>query len=219
MKTLKGKTALITGGTSKLGREIVIALAKEGVNVIIHYKNAEKSATNLCRMIRGFGVNAYKIKADFEKRNEREKFIEKALKIDGKFSILINNASIYKSPEKRNYDEFLKNLIINTWTPYFLCMEFRERIENGEIINILDIRIKRMNLLSPDFFYLMSKHLLKLITQRLSIEFAPNIRVNGIAPGRIIPSVKSEKLIKKLTSKIIVCLKNEAMNGKIIIVN
>lgn len=217
MKNLKGKTALITGGTSKLGREIAIALAKEGVNIIIHYNKAEKVAKNLCNYINALGVKGYELKADFEKENERKKLIEKALKIDRELSILINNASIYQSPERGTFDEFMRNLEVNTWTPYFLSVKFAEEIKTGEIINILDARIKRINLSSPDLFYILSKHLLALLTQKLANQFSPKIRVNGIAPGRIIPSPKGEK-VKKFTSKIISILKDESMNGKIITV-
>lgn len=216
MQNLKGKTALITGGTSKLGREIAIALAKEGVNIIIHYHSAEKIAEDLCNQLSSFGVKTCKIKADLEKENEREKLIEEGLKIDRKFSILINNAAIYNSPEKGTFEEFMKNLEVNTWAPYFLSLKFAEKIKRGEIIHILDARIKRINLSSPDLFYILSKHLLALLTRKLARELSPKIRVNGIAPGRIIPSPAGEKAIKKFTSKIIAILKNESINGKII---
>lgn len=216
MQNLSGRTALITGGTSKLGKEIAIALAKEGVDIIIHYHKAEKEAEKLCDYISALGMKAYKIMADFENENDRKELIEKALKIDKKFSILINNASIYKSPENGTFEEFIKNLEINTWTPYFLSLKFAEKIKKGEIINILDARIKKINFSSPDLFYILSKHLLALLTHKLTSQFSPNIRVNGIAPGRIIPSPGSGKMIKKFTSKIITILKNESINGKII---
>lgn len=216
LQELRGKTALITGGASKIGREIAEALAKEGVNIIVHYNKNKRGAQALCDYLEDLGVRAYKIKTDFEKKEEREELIEKAISITKEFTILINNASIYKSPEEGSFEEFMKNLEINAWTPYFLSMKFAEKVKRGEIINMLDARIDDFH--SRDFFYIISKQVLATITKRLSLELSPNIRVNGIAPGHIIPS-KGKKLIDKLTSKIILLLKSPSMNGKIIYVD
>ncbi|HVP35913.1 MAG TPA: SDR family NAD(P)-dependent oxidoreductase, partial [Terriglobales bacterium] len=62
-KTLKGKTALVTGASKRIGREICLALASEGVNVVIHYNNSRKEAQKLCSELTEYEVNSWLVKA------------------------------------------------------------------------------------------------------------------------------------------------------------
>lgn len=232
MREIKGKTALVTGSARRIGKEIALALGEEGVNVIIHYNRSEKEAKKVCEELKKLGVEAFLLKADFEKEREREEFIERAFRISGGFSVLINNASIYEPRKKEDFKDFVKNLEINSWSPYFFSLKFAELAEEGDIINILDTRSDTLN--SKFFSYSMSKHLLAIITQRLALELAPRIRVNGIAPGIILPSGKEipglKSLIEKvplrrkgsvedITSAVLFLLKNDYITGEIIYVD
>jgi len=92
-KSLKGKTALVTGSAKRLGRSIALALAAEGVNVVAHYNRSESEALELCRETCALGARCLTIAGDFQKREEYETLIERTVSLAGSLDILINNAS------------------------------------------------------------------------------------------------------------------------------
>src|SRR3989304_3404078 len=95
MKRLEGQVALITGGGKGLGREIALALAKEGVHLILNYYSSEEEAKKTVKEIEGVGVQALALKADVSKIHEISGLVEKSLKRFGKIDILINNSGVF----------------------------------------------------------------------------------------------------------------------------
>ena len=176
-KKLKGKTALITGASKRIGREISLALAQEGVSVAIHYR-AE---------LIDLGVNAWAIGADFEKAKEYNPLISRTLKLTGKLDILINNASLFlpDTLQQMNYEELIKHIQVNAWVPFVLSRQFAKVTLKGKIINLLDTRIKGYD--QQHVAYILSKRMLSTLTKFTALEFAPKITVNGIAPALILP--------------------------------
>jgi len=106
--TLKGKTAFITGGAKRIGREIALTLAQKGVHIVIQYNNSlEAHVKNVINDVSKYNVKAWKIKCDFSKVKETKKVFTKIKNQIGKVDILINSASSFKrsdirkvSPEK-----------------------------------------------------------------------------------------------------------------------
>ncbi len=184
--TLKGRTALITGGAVRIGKEIALALAREGVNLIIHYNKANREAQNTVNILKKHRIKAEKIKADFSKPKQVEKLFDKIKEKKIKIDILINNAAIFYPSTFRNIEseEFIKTYLINAYTPLALSKFFAKQTIKGDIINILDSRIKGIN--KKYLTYSLSKKTLHDITKLLAVELAPSIKVNAIAPGLIL---------------------------------
>lgn len=186
-ESLRGKTALITGSAKRIGKCVALALAEQGVNMVIHYNTSQREARRLQTEISGLGVEAWIVQADFSKEKEYKKLIEKAKSHTGRLDILINNASIFPKSSLFNLtlDELNESIKINTWTPFALSREFALQAEGGKIINLLDTRIT--GYVKEHVAYYLSKKLLGTLTKMCALQFAPQFTINGIAPGLILP--------------------------------
>ena len=196
---LLGKTALITGAAKRIGRETALTLADDGVNIIVHHRSSADEAHELVREIEGMGVKAWTVRADFEKPEEYELLIERALAVAGSLDILVNNASIFPSEtlEDLTFDSLTSNIQVNAWVPFVLGRAFRRLVGQGKIINMLDSRIKGYDW--KHVGYILSKHVLSVMTKMMALEFAPSITVNAVAPGLILPPPgKDESYIDRM---------------------
>lgn len=184
---LRGKTALITGAAKRIGRETALTLAAEGVNIIIHYNRSSEESEALCEEIRRTGVQAWMVQADFSQPQEYETLFDRALDAAGSIDMLINNASIFPldSLDTMTLQSLMTNMEINAWVPFTLSRAFARRVGQGKIVNMLDSRTKGYDW--KHVAYMMSKHVLDQLTRMMALEYAPNITVNGVAPGLILP--------------------------------
>lgn len=185
---MEGKTALITGSAKRIGRACALKLAKEGTHVLIHYNESHEEAEELAASIRIAGRKAWTVQQDLAEKGSAEKLMEQALKKSGSIDYLVNSASIF--PESKYADiqlsDFEENLQINALSPFFLSRAFADTSKSAEcIINFLDTRIVDYD--REHLAYHISKKVLFSLTRMLSEELAPEIRVNAIAPGLVIP--------------------------------
>ncbi|MGA2140857.1 MAG: SDR family oxidoreductase [Brevinematales bacterium] len=202
---LKGKNALVTGAARRIGKDISLTLATEGVNVILHHRNSSKDTEALASDLKGLGVNAWVIRADFEKPGEYEKVISGARFACGSnIDILINSASIFPEGTAGDLEwpELSRNMLVNAWVPFYLGRELAAQSEDGVIINLLDSRIKDSH--DPSHTaYIISKKLLESLTLIMARELAPKIRVNAVAPGLILPPPgKDASYLENLTGSV-----------------
>jgi NAD(P)-dependent dehydrogenase (short-subunit alcohol dehydrogenase family) len=196
MKTefeLKGKCALVTGGTKRLGKAICLALAEKGVNLLVHYNTSRAEADDFCKELRGLGVNALSLVADLSKKADYETLVERANRAAGPIDILVNNASIFPSGTllTMNEDNFIANLTVNAFAPLVISRAFAAQSENGVVINMLDARIVEYD--RAHAAYHASKRMLATLTRMTALEFAPRVRVNAVAPGLILPPEGEEE--------------------------
>ena len=187
-----GLSALITGAAKRIGRAIALALARAGANVLIHYHSSEREAEELAGEIRKRGVKALILAADLSVPAEVKTFWLNAGENAGPFDILINNASIF--PQDRLVDfspeDLVRNININALAPTLLSRAFAAGGRRGSIINLLDCRIVDYD--AGHVGYHLSKRMLFSLTRMMALEFAPNIRVNAVAPGLILPPEDSD---------------------------
>ncbi len=196
---LAGKTALITGGAVRIGRAISLALAEAGINVIIHHLHSSAEARETVSQAKKQGVKAWTIQADFSKLSQTEKLISRSLKKAGTIDFLINNASVFPPSHLPDVSaqDISRVLQINTICPLILSRDLTRYMPQGVIINLLDCRIAEYDL--NHAAYQLSKNMLYDLTRMMSIQFAPRFRVNGVAPGLILPSSGQKKAsLKKL---------------------
>jgi len=203
LKSLEGKNALITGAGKRIGRAIALKLASEGANIMVHYKTSAREADDLCRELVKYNVGCWQLQADFGKPEEYEKLADTAFDKAGGLDILVNSASIF--PESTidtiTWEDLLCNIRVNAWAPFYLGRSFARRANSGSIINLLDTRIRGYDL--KHVAYLMSKQMLESFTRFMAVEFAPRIRVNGVAPGLILPPPgKEDEYLEQLASRL-----------------
>ncbi len=211
--SLKGKTALVTGAAQRIGRAIALALAQAGINVVVHCNTsviqAEKTVTEALHA----GVKAWKVQADLSVTNEAEQLIAEAHDKAGTIDFLINNAAVFPETglDDVHPDDLFSTLQINAVAPLILSRHFKRQTVTGVIINILDNRIDRVD--TGHVSYQLSKNMLFTLTQMMAIDYAPGIRVNGIAPGIILlPDGTAEKLTNKYSSQTLLQCRGDVKN-------
>lgn len=185
---LSGNTALVTGGAKRIGRAICMALARAGVNVVIHFRTSRDEAESAAQEIRGFGVEAWTAQADLAIEGDVEGLIERVTGLCGPLNILINNASEFPKAtfDSVSREELLRAMSIDAWAPFALGRHFTKEPAARHIVNMVDTRITS-NYDWQHFAYNAAKHTLGLFTSMMAVEFAPQVQVNAVAPGLILP--------------------------------
>lgn len=187
---LSGKNVLITGAAVRVGRAMAIAVAEAGANVVIHYGKSEGEAKKLKQEVQQLGREAHMVQADLEDVEECRSVITRAVEF-GPLYGLINSGAIFEDKNIGNTDakSWQRHLDINLTAPFLLSQAFWKAAQKtnaeGRIINILDWRALRPG---PDHLpYTVSKAGLAALTHSLAAAMAPNITVNAIAFGAILP--------------------------------
>ncbi|PIE40953.1 MAG: pteridine reductase [Gammaproteobacteria bacterium] len=186
---LSNKTALITGASQRLGAATARKLHENGADVIIHYNQSKAPAEKLVAQLNALRPNsAHCLPADLNDPAAVTTLAQNALAIDPNIHILINNASsFYATPFGTANDNDWHDLFnSNAKAPYFLSQQLSETLKtsNGVIINMIDIHAQRP--LNQYTIYSMAKSSLATLTKALAKELAPDVRVNGVAPGAIL---------------------------------
>jgi hypothetical protein len=187
MFELAGKTALVTGGAKRIGKAIAVGLAKQGVDIVIHYGKSENEARELLDEIVALGCKSWIVSADLGNPESCKELITQAYRLSGKIDILVNNASIFSANDVNDVrlEDIETNMLTNAWAPFLLTRYFSEKTDQGKIVNILDTRVAGYDF--NHFAYYLSKRMLEILTRSMALKLAPNITVNGIAPGLILP--------------------------------
>jgi NAD(P)-dependent dehydrogenase (short-subunit alcohol dehydrogenase family) len=204
---LEGKTVIVTGGSAGVGRGIALEMAKAGAHVAVAARGAE-SLERTCSEIRALGRQTFGIQADVTKSDDVGQLAQRTLEYFGQIDVLVNNAggsfgSTFRrgpliSLTERDFDECFA---LNTKS-IFLCsravVPHMQARRHGAIVNIASIAGR--DLLPPrsgNALYGASKAAAISLTRSMSVEFAPYIRVNCVAPGTIdsprMAAVRSEK--------------------------
>ncbi|WP_300302908.1 SDR family oxidoreductase [Ferrovibrio sp.] len=184
-------TALVTGAAHRIGRAIALHLAGRGYAVALHCNRSRAEAEALLAEIAATGGRAAVVQADLAKHNDVTGMVEQAAALLGPLSVLINNASLfdYDHIETATEQSWDSHLDINLKAPFFLSQAFARQLPEqvqGNIVNLIDMRVWR---LTPHFAsYTIAKAGLWTLTQTLAMALAPQIRVNGIGPGPVLPS-------------------------------
>ncbi|MBN2710814.1 MAG: SDR family oxidoreductase [Planctomycetes bacterium] len=200
-KPFAGRTALVTGGAKRIGRAIVMALAEAGANVVIHYNYSQEEAEAVAEHARALGVSAWTAPADLRDGEQACLLISSVVGLSGPLDILVNNASIF--PESGLLDftpvDLSENIQVNAHAPLELSRAFYAQGMGGSIVNMLDARVHDYD--SKHVAYHISKRMLHDLTKMMAFEFGPSVKVNGVAPGLILPPEgEDESYLEKLKS-------------------
>ena len=186
---LAGKWALVTGAGRRVGAAIARTLHEQGAGVAIHYRGSAADATALAAGLNGTRPgSALTIQADLHDTSKLGNLVAAVIRHAGRLDILVNNASsFYPTPLAGiNEEQWADLLGTNLKAPLFLAQAALPHLKatQGVIINIVDIHAIRP--LKDHTMYGAAKAGLAFLTRALARDLAPDIRVNGVAPGAIL---------------------------------
>ena len=230
---LQGKKVVITGSGRRVGRELAKAFAAKGARIAVHCRRSVRDAETLLEEIGGTSAGHELFCFDLTDSGKLESAAP-ALFADA--SVLINNASVYvrRTLEEETLSGMAEQMNVNCNIP-ILLMQYFARFGNrpGAVVNLLDQGICRPDQFS--FSYGLSKKTLADATRAAALQLAPEIRVNGLAPGPVLPPVempqsKMEKTLKTvplrrpvslrdLCSGAIFLAENESVTGTVLFID
>ena len=180
---------LITGAAKRIGRSIARHLHAKGFSVVIHHRNSATEAESLQQELEQIRPNSTLVlQAELSEFDRLPEMIAKTIGRFGRLDALVNNASsFFPTPIGTTQgSDWQKLFTSNAWAPFFLSQAAAPHLKasKGCIVNIVDIYAERP--LKDHTVYCMAKAALAMMTQSLAKELAPNVRVNGIAPGAIL---------------------------------
>jgi NAD(P)-dependent dehydrogenase (short-subunit alcohol dehydrogenase family) len=187
---LTGGNALVTGAAIRVGRAIALALAGEGMRVVVHHHSSEEEARELVRAIEQGGGEAVAIRADLARFQEVERLAREAEAAFGGIDVLVNNAAVFPHARLEETDEALwdHTLAVNLKAPFFLTQKLAPRMRargGGVIVNLADLA--GLQTWSSYAAHGIAKAGLVQLTRVTARSLAPEIRVAAIAPGTVLP--------------------------------
>lgn len=183
------RVALVTGGAVRVGRAISSALAEDGYRLVVHYNSSSGPADELVEEIRSRGGEAVAIGADLADGDAVRRLAREATDAFGGIDLLVNNASVFPPEKLEETDEELwdHTIAVNLRAPFFLIRHLaatlRER--RGVVINMADLA--GIQAWAAYAAHGISKAGVVHLTRVAARSLAPEVRVNGIAPGAVLP--------------------------------
>ena len=185
---LKGKRALVTGGSRGIGAAIVKRLAKEGADVALTYVSKPDEANKVAEAAKALGVRAVAIQADASNAEAVVKAVEQAAKEFGGIDILVNNAGVAMMAPIDSFSlaDFDRTFAVNVRAVFVAAQAaVKHMTEGGRVINIGSCNAERMPF-AGGAVYAMSKSALQGLVQGLARDLGPRgITVNNVQPGPV----------------------------------
>jgi pteridine reductase len=189
MLDLRGRRALVTGAGRRVGAEIALALGARGCRVVVHYQNAATSAAEVCERIREFGGEATALQADLADRAAARGLVDRAALVWGGLDLLVLSAANYERVPFEAIDDAAwdRSLALNLSAPFVMSQRAAPalRVARGSVV--LVTCTSRLAPYRDYLAYQTSKAALHHLMRLLALELAPDVRVNAVAPGSVMP--------------------------------
>ncbi len=190
-RALEGRVVLVTGGGVRLGRAIAEGVARAGAWVAVHYNGSEAGAEEALAAIRADGSRAAAFHADLTEPAQVDALAARVEAELGPIAALVNSAAGF---DRAAFLETPLSVVDRLWAlnargPYLLTQAVARRMAGrggGDVVNILDVGGAMVPWRGYSA-YCMTKAALAMLTRCLALELAPDIRVNGVAPGTVLP--------------------------------
>lgn len=200
------RVALVTGAAKRVGRAIVERLAGAGYDVAFTYHSSQREAEELAEMVRAEGTRVLAVRADLTRPEEATRTTVDAIRgAFDRLDVLVNNASLYEeSPlDRADLEQTRRLWAIHVESPLLLCRAFAGDLRRGRghVVNMVDLLAERP---WPRYLaYCASKAALWNLTLGLARELAPEVTVNGVAPGVVewpddYPEAEQQKYLKRV---------------------
>jgi NAD(P)-dependent dehydrogenase (short-subunit alcohol dehydrogenase family) len=201
---LTGKVALVTGSAHRVGKAIALALADEGVNIVVHYHKSESDVVrDTMQDIKTKGVDAISIQSNLSDPNDIPLLMDALKEHYGKLDILVNSASVFPT---RNFmdisvDEWDLAMNVNLRAPFLLTQHAARLMQENEIPGGAIVNICDQGAFAPwpkRPHHGISKYGLWMLTQVSALALAPGIRVNAVVPGPVMKAKMNDAEWQKL---------------------
>ena len=191
------RTVLVTGAARRLGREIALALAREGWQVAVHYRGSQDEAMDTVASCERVGSASAAFAADLGDEAQVRALLPQVQMRFGKVDAVVNNASMFvlDTAQTFGFESLQAHLRCNTGAAIILAQALHHHLAQrpgpadgprGVVVNLLDQKLWNQN---PDFFsYTLSKAALEAANTMLALALAPTVRVVGVAPGLTLTS-------------------------------
>lgn len=236
MNSMPNSLALVTGSAHRLGKAFALSLARMGYSIALHHRGSVTEAEQTVKEIRALGVDCLPIRADLTMPEKVDFLFSMVDEFHAPLKIVVNSAAIMPvgNPRDLELHDWESALDLNLRAPFLIAQQAAKRMtEGGLIVNITDIGAQKAWSRYPS--YTVSKVGLESLTKMLARSLAPEIRVNAIAPGLVLPSdvvtpAQWQKLVERLplkraatldeiTSALEFLIKNEYITGHTIVVD
>ena len=206
----KRKSILVTSGSKRLGKHISKFFVMNDWDLILHYNNSKVEAEETSNEFSLYSKNIKLYQADFTNYKDVENLVQNLLLKEKEWIGLVNNAGLfeYDTGQEFTIEKLNRHMSINFSTPAILIQALYKNIiknqmvknKNNMVINIIDAKIEGLN---PDYYsYTLSKLAMSGLTKMSALSYAPDLRVNAIAPGIILPAEnQNEKDFKESHKK------------------
>jgi pteridine reductase len=202
---LHGRAALVTGGGTRVGAAIVRALAAAGCDALVHYGSNEAGARSVSEDVERLGRRAFLLQADLTDRAQVAALAERALAAAGRVDVLVHNAANFerKAPGELSVEAWDRAMALNVTAPYLLTLALAPALRRarGSVAAITCLSASRpwKNYVP----YSASKAALANLVQGLALALAPDVRVNAVAPGTVLPPVDyDEETLARIRERI-----------------
>jgi len=232
-----GKVALVTGAARRLGRAFALALAEAGMDVAVHYGRAQKEAEETAALVRRRGVRAVTLQADLRDADATVALVDRVVELLGVPQVLVNNAAVFEPGTLRDtsLENWSLHFRVNLRAPFLLMQRFAAVLGDrpGKVVNIADWRA-----LFPGQKYLaytLTKAALIALTQMAARELAPQVQVNALALGAVLPppgedETYLERLVRRVparraarleevTDALLFLLRNDYVTGEVLLLD
>jgi pteridine reductase len=186
---LRGRRALVTGAGKRLGRAIALGLGRAGMHVAVHHHTSAEEAAEVCREIAALGGSGVPLAADLRDRGAARALVDDAVTALGGLDVLVANAAGYERLAFRDVDDAAwdRMLELNLTSPFVLAARAAPHLAaaRGSIVFVTctSATAPYRNHLP----YVVSKGGLRHLMRALALELAPEVRVNAVAPGTVLP--------------------------------
>ena len=185
----KQRIALVTGGAVRIGRAIALGLAEDGYDIVVVYRSSDTSARQTAETIEARGRECLLVRADLSEPSAAEEVATAIRDHFGRLDVVVNSAASFRSMPLLDVDadEWDAVMNVNVRAPHLIVRSCAEmlRESRGSVINIADLSAYQAWAQYPH--HAVSKAALAHLTRIQARSLAPEVRVNAIAPGAVLP--------------------------------
>lgn len=185
---IEGSIALVTGSARRIGRAIILELARRGARVGVHYRSSEADAGRTLDDVREIGADAELLQADLTVDTHRRRMFDRIRDRWGRLDILVNSASVFEAArfEETTPEFWDTQMNANARAPFFVAQDAARLMTRTGVAKIVNIADPAGELIWPQYLaYSISKSALLGLNRGLAKALAPAIQVNAVAPGPV----------------------------------
>jgi len=187
-RPLAGKAALVTGAGVRVGRAIALALAESGADVAVHYRSSAREAEELAALIRSEGRHSAAVRGDLALPEDCRRVVRETLRHLGGLDLLVHSAANFHRASLDETDEDLWDsaMNVNVRAGFLLAREAASALRGrrGRIVLVSDFLA--LHPVKSFLAHSVSKAAVEGLVRALAVELAPEVTVNGVAPGTVL---------------------------------